>query len=96
MKTIQELRDFFAGIPEDKWCVNILENGKGQRCALGHLHAKKTGSLFDFLDCLGVPSNALFKANDNANRTAFYGCPDPQAKARVLGYLDGLVKDQES
>ncbi len=29
----------FEAIPEEKWCVNELENEDGQRCALGHTMA---------------------------------------------------------
>lgn len=26
----------FEAIPDEKWCINEIDNGRGQRCALGH------------------------------------------------------------
>lgn len=37
MKTAREFYDFYAAIPEEKWCTGAYENLKGQCCALGHL-----------------------------------------------------------
>ena len=34
---LQFFKDFFGSIPDEKWCIQSLENPSGQRCALGHL-----------------------------------------------------------
>lgn len=86
-KTIQELRDFFAGIPEEKWCRakrGVL--GTDIHCAVGHMVAA-------FMDCydlckeLKVPIADLIQAND-------YHWTGP--KAGVLEFLDKYLKEKQS
>lgn len=42
--SLQSLRDRYAAIPDALWCIEILGNAQGQRCALGHL-MEDTGGL---------------------------------------------------
>lgn len=83
-QTLQELRDFFANIPEDKWCVKrrgIL--GTDIHCAVGHMVAA-------FMDCydvcqyLKLPIGELILAND-------YGYKGP--KTSVLEFIDKHISD---
>lgn len=46
MKTIKDLRDFYAGIPEQSWTVYELETDNKKRCAIGHLNFHLHGSAY--------------------------------------------------
>lgn len=37
----QYFMEFFAAIPEDKWCINEQQNGLGQECAVGLLRTNE-------------------------------------------------------
>jgi len=70
MKTLPELIRFFEIIPDSAWCVNLLEDRNGRRCALGHLshhidgHAlfmtKSSKILYD----LGITREEIAGANN--------------------------------
>lgn len=83
-KTIKELRDFLASIPEDKWCVKkrgIL--GTDIHCAVGHMVAAFM-DYYDLCKVLKISPNELILHND-------YHWEGP--KKGVLLYLDKHISD---
>lgn len=83
-ETIKELRDFFASIPEDKWCVKrrgVL--GTDIHCAFGHMVAAFNDA-YDLCKSLRISPSDLMHHNDY-----YYGGP----RAGVLSYLDKHISD---
>lgn len=77
--TLQELRDFFDSIPEDKWCVKKRgEMDTDVHCAFGHIVAQMWDP-YTLSRELKFSHMDLIQAND-------YSHLGP--KAGVLQYLD--------
>lgn len=36
-KSLERAIEYLEAIPEDKWCRDVIENLKGQKCFLGHI-----------------------------------------------------------
>lgn len=89
MKTAQEFIDFFEAIPEDRWCVNLLNDGDGRSCALGHLGVRHcfdfnwTASIFEDLFNYYLQEKS---ANINNFNTDFGDHP----KERILVALEHI------
>jgi hypothetical protein len=94
LKTAEDFRDFFAGIPEDKWCVGFYTDRQDRHCALGHL-GQYQPSAYHFRDLLGKSFGAHSSINDGSPF-----CP-PQfrrlqtPKARILAALDSIIAQQK-
>lgn len=83
-QTLQELRAFFEGIPDDKWCVKkrgLLNTDI--HCAFGHMVAAFMDA-YDLCKTLGINAGELMMFND----THWNG-----PKAGVLEYIDKHISD---
>lgn len=102
LKTAQDFIWFFE--PLDNWCVNTLNDGHGNRCAIGHLNEAFSG---DTLHCpesseavnrlarlLGEPrpGYAVSKIVDVNNGENHYIRKDIRAKRRILAALREAAK----
>lgn len=96
---LQFFRSFFAGIPDDKWCVGTRTNYRGQRCALGHLspveNAFKDTPMTQALNELFLDGIRMYPAYVN---NGFYVSYYPQStpKARILAAIDDLIAMDEA
>lgn len=83
-KTIKELRDFFASIPEDKWCKGKRGMlGTDIHCAVGHMvHA--FNRCHEICGVLRIPIAGIIHAND-------FGPKDP--KTNVLEFINKYISD---
>lgn len=94
--TLKDLREFFAGIPEDQWTVGTLEEN-GRKCAIGHINHHFTGFSDDFnktgplLEELGISISEIVIANNGG--CGIYSEPegDSKAKHRTVAHLDMLI-----
>jgi hypothetical protein len=89
--TLQELRGFYATIPDEKWYVGEYHFDDAC-CALGHLGARigKAARIKDQLrDRFGYEfPMQLVHANDGTHQFDSFGATP---KTRVLAYLDSLL-----
>lgn len=89
--TLEEFRDYFAGIPEEKWCVIEIENDSGQRCAMGHLVCVGASEAFNtFRDLLG--NSVSVTSINNGDNPRF---PQPTPRARILAAIDEAIKRRD-
>lgn len=89
IQSVSDLITFFSGIPEDAWCVGLLQDDAGNRCALGHHDAAYGFSALGSLKKFG-PDNLVY-ANNGVSDWRDRNFASPQgAKARVLAYLRSL------
>jgi hypothetical protein len=91
MKTLQDLYDFFAGIPNSQWCIlsrTGVDEDDDRRCALGHLAAHLYGSpsarVTEDLQRLGIDEVTLMNVNDGV---CGHSTRNPTPKTRVLEFL---------
>lgn len=81
-ETLQELRDFFANIPEENWCAKYSRRAGGKHCAMDHIETT-FGAMQKILIPILGDFMPMVKAND-------YSPLGP--KAGVLEYIDNLIK----
>ncbi len=90
--TVQDLITFFSGIPDDKWCLGMLGDGRGNHCAIGHLGMAFVGRESGYYSTnWGYPEPVIGTDLVGSNN----GWPEyvhlgPTPKARVLAYLRSL------
>lgn len=99
MKSITELRDFFAAIPEDQWTIKELESDDlKKRCALGHLNYYLHGNAHfeikgkdasDVIDNLGINPWVLVDINNAEGYDD--ETPKGSPKERVINYLNEKI-----
>lgn len=88
--TIDFFINKFEVIPEEMWCVDELQNERGQRCAIGHCEAQ---SLVDYTE-----SNTLIRLSKyriaSVNNGIERDYQQPTPKQRVLAFLYNIKADQ--
>ena len=83
-KTAQELHDYFAAIPDEKWGTGVASNPQtGQRCAYGLLALLPNDGESASVIALGKAIPAPSIINDGDDRKYQQGTP----KARILAAL---------
>lgn len=98
MKTLQEFRAFFDGIPKDRWIArHYSSHDNARHCVLGHLnpqanvgHHNDDSLLFKNL-VWGVAQTSPIFVNDGDH-------PDfqqPTPKARILALCDTLIAKEQ-
>ena len=79
----------FEAIPEEKWCINYQMNGKGQRCALGHLMPEDAirWSCYGHQTSEGLAISKLFEGCINGVMKSYY--PEFQGALNVAVVNNG-------
>lgn len=93
MKTFssaQELRDFIASIPENKFCRFTLQGADDRNCTLGHINKFMTGSAYNTSEAmtvnfLGISIVSMIRANDH----------NVDSKRAVLEYIDSVILENQ-
>ncbi len=86
--SVQDLIQFFSGIPDDRWCVGQLFDDRGGRCAVGHICSGIEESTLNQPFSI-LPSNGITLSWVNDGRQGYRELGDTP-KARVLAYLRSL------
>jgi hypothetical protein len=92
---LQELRDYFASIPEEKWCRDITIN-ESQRCAIGwvrHAFHEQRGLAREWL--IAIMGFTAAGELPNVNDGYFYKDFTEPPKTAVLRYIDGLIAGKQ-
>jgi hypothetical protein len=94
LNTLDDLIAKFEAIPEEEWCIDLFDNGKGQKCALGHLGL--TNAVYEtdefnaaerILSSNGVPGACRLADVNNGQLGGRYTKTDGTPKSRVVEYL---------
>src|SRR5205807_2529338 len=96
---------FVRAIPPSRWCVDTRNNGRGQRCVLGHLDAAYgPGKGRDGLDevSLAKVNNGIKATHETSwagigdvNRKPDAGLDGKSVKARVVAFLKSVIKRKD-
>lgn len=97
---LRRIRDFFAGIPAQHWCINALENREGQRCAIGHLFHEVSGDVYGPCNPAawqhrfgttfgGIHELLLVSVNNDADESRYVGATP---RDRVLNRIDTFLQ----
>ena len=87
---------FFKAIPADEWCIDVLQNDEGKRCALGHINAFYTG---DGLVWANYRMPVLGHNVVNINNGYYISNVKKRhkgIKTRVINYLKSLLTNSTS
>lgn len=96
LQAVDDLIAHLSGIPPEKWTTGVIADGRGARCALGHLcderlstqtlHYKAYGALRDRF----MHGTSMMCANDGDVREGELLYPQATPKERSLAYLADL------
>lgn len=97
MKTLQDYYNFFAAIPDEKWCRFQLLDNEGRSCARGHLGSRlPTGQIvateplevLEFYKLLGASKWIVTNINDGVS----VNYPQTTPKERILAFIKDKMK----
>lgn len=98
--TLEEYRDYYAGIPEENWCVcSFYGEDKKSRCAIGHLmkpsvyitHPDRLSAAEGQLDTIFGLTN-IYRINDGKNPRYQQSTP----KQRILAAIEDKIKERDA
>lgn len=106
LRTAQEFRDFFAAIPDEKWCIHKFVNEHGQCCAQGHLGMTSWGFVTPDARRLQNMFKEAFRERNfssccdwgvgSVNNGYTEDFQQPTPKARILAALDYIISSTPS
>jgi hypothetical protein len=96
--SLKDYIKFFKAIPANEWCINVLQDDTGKRCANGHVNAFYTGDGNKWPDNLWIDKHAIICyapfiiSSNNGNGVRFLGSNRAKGiKTRVLSYLKNIL-----
>lgn len=97
MNTLQEFRDFFAAIPEERWCTEVYEAGD-KCCALGHLGnsvyvpCQKDTDAKRFAILMNLHFNTAVARINDGDDIRFQ---QPTPRQRILAAIDAAMEEEK-
>ena len=96
LQAVDDLIAHLSSIPPERWTTGVLTDGKGARCALGHLCDERLSNntprqkAYAALRDRFMPDTTLAAANDAVPHGEEVSYPQPTPKERSLAYLADL------
>lgn len=97
MKTLIELRNFFAAIPDKRWCIRFFHQDD-RSCANGHLmsyYKINNSMLIPYPEGLPLDETGYTQVLASINNGTHPSYTQLTPKQRVLAYIDDLIKKQK-
>lgn len=93
--TLEQFRDYFAGIPEERWCVGkfVIDS---KCCARGHL-GSRSGIIITKADdnFAGLIMSLLHAHPSWINNWPDVSFPQPTPRARILAAIDEAIAKRD-
>lgn len=96
LQAVDDLIAHLSSIPPERWTTGVLADGKGARCALGHLCDEQLSTntprsrAYSALRDRFLPGTALMAVNDACPHGEDLTYPQATPKERSLAYMADL------
>lgn len=91
LRTAEDFKRFFEGIPDEKWCTQVYIDDNGRCCAMGHLgpNTLRAQVVRDLFENILVTNAATVNDGDHPD------FQQPTPKQRILAALDEIIAKEK-